>query len=249
MKKILIILFILFFIYPNQVTAQSNQQLDSDNDGLSDWEELNIYFTNPFNPDTDGDGFWDGEEINKHFSPHAEGKTLSQHDLDGDGLSDWLELQFGTSLNNPDSDSDGFSDYEEILNSFDPLNPLAVKLKQEIIIDTGKQTLTALLRGVPLATFPVSTGKRGYETPRGEYEINNKIPRAWSKTYGLWMPYWLSFIGSQYGIHELPEWPGGLKEGQNHLGTPVSHGCVRLGVGPAQWLYNWANIGTKVIVK
>jgi len=249
MKKILIILFILFFINPNQVTAQNNQQLDSDNDGLSDSEELNLYFTDPINPDTDNDGFSDGEELKKHFSPHASEKTLSQHDLDKDGLSDWLELQFNTSLYNPDTDGDGFRDYEEILNSFDPLVSTANKLPQTIIIDTSSQTLSVLLKNIPLSVFPVSTGRKGYETPKGEYKINNKIPRAWSKTYGLWMPYWMSFIGSQYGIHELPEWPGGLKEGQNHLGVPVSHGCVRLGIGPAKWLYNWANIGTKVIVQ
>lgn len=249
MKKIIFTLAIIFILFPNQIWAQNSQQLDSDNDGLTDWAELNIYFTDPLNSDTDDDGFLDGEEINKHFSPHDKDKTLSQYDLDNDGLSDWLELQFGTSLNNSDTDGDGFSDYQEILNSFDPLNPVAVKLKQEIIIDTSKQILTATLRDIPLANFPVSTGKKSYETPKGEFFVNNKALRAWSKTYGLWMPYWLSFIGSQYGIHELPEWPGGLKEGQNHLGTPVSHGCVRLGVGTAKWLYNWANIGTKVIVK
>lgn len=61
--------------------------------------------------------------------------------------------------------------------------------------------------------------------------------------------FWLGFIGSAYGIHELPEWPGGYKEGKSHLGRPVSHGCVRLGVGSAEWLFNWADIGTEVIIK
>lgn len=249
MKKIYFALFILIIFFPSKILAQDILQLDDDNDNLSNWEEINKYYTDPLNPDTDGDGFSDYDEIYNHFSPHEKNKTLSQSDLDGDGLSDWLELQFATNLNKVDTDGDGFSDYDEILNSFDPLNPLPVKLPQEIIIDTKNQTLTATLNNISLVIFPVSTGKAGYETPRGEYKINNKIPRAWSKTYGLWMPYWMSFIGSQYGIHELPEWPGGLKEGQNHLGIPVSHGCVRLGIGPAEWLYNWANIGTKVVVK
>jgi lipoprotein-anchoring transpeptidase ErfK/SrfK len=63
------------------------------------------------------------------------------------------------------------------------------------------------------------------------------------------MPYWMAIVpGGKFGIHELPEWPGGYKEGANHLGTPVSHGCVRLGVGPAQTVYNWADIGTPVVV-
>jgi hypothetical protein len=238
------IIFILILI-PISVGASP----DSDGDGLGDDEEQGIYFTDWQNSDTDDDGFSDGDEINKHFSPHSANKTLSQTDYDKDGLSDWQELQFATSLNNADTDNDGFSDYNEIQNSFDPLNIKPIKLNQKVIINTKLQTLTVTLSDIPLAVFPVSTGRKGYQTPTGEFEINNKVPRAWSKTYGLWMPYWMSFIGNKFGIHELPEWPGGYKEGQNHLGTPVSHGCVRLGVGPAAWLYNRVEIGTKVIVE
>jgi lipoprotein-anchoring transpeptidase ErfK/SrfK len=51
-----------------------------------------------------------------------------------------------------------------------------------------------------------------------------------------------------FGLHELPIWPNGYREGQDHLGIPVSHGCIRLGVGPAQFLYNWAEVGTPVII-
>ena len=58
------------------------------------------------------------------------------------------------------------------------------------------------------------------------------------------MPFWMQFTGMGHGIHELPEWPGGYKEGAAHLGIPVSHGCVRLGIGPAQTVYNWADKGT-----
>ncbi|MBO7638014.1 MAG: InlB B-repeat-containing protein, partial [Treponema sp.] len=39
---------------------------DSDEDGLSDGDEISVYHTDPSNPDTDGDGFKDGEEVNLH---------------------------------------------------------------------------------------------------------------------------------------------------------------------------------------
>jgi hypothetical protein len=65
----------------------------------------------------------------------------------------------------------------------------------------------------------------------------------------LYMPYWMAITpDGKYGIHELPEWPGGYKEGANHLGRPVSHGCVRLGVGAAKTVYEWASEGTTVVV-
>jgi len=118
-----------------------------------------------------------------------------------------------------------------------------------IIIDLSDQTLSYYEDGYRKGTFLTSTGAAGYATPSGEHKINAKAENAYSKRYGLFMPYWMSFIGGLYGIHELPYWPNGYREGSGHLGTPVSHGCVRLGIGPAQELYEWAEIGTPVIVQ
>ncbi|MEI7749409.1 MAG: L,D-transpeptidase family protein [Candidatus Moraniibacteriota bacterium] len=118
-----------------------------------------------------------------------------------------------------------------------------------IDIDLAIQIMTIFENGVALDAYPVSSGKPGMETPKGEYAIRNKTPRAWSAAYGLYMPYWMALVpDGKFGIHELPEWPGGYKEGANHLGVPVSHGCVRLGVGPAGHVYEWADIGTPVVV-
>lgn len=47
---------------------------DSDSDGLYDREEVRVYKTNPLNPDTDGDGFLDGIEVDKGYNPKGEGK-------------------------------------------------------------------------------------------------------------------------------------------------------------------------------
>jgi len=44
--------------------------IDSDGDGLSDWQEVNIYPTNPNDPDTDGDGFSDGEDAFNGYDPN-----------------------------------------------------------------------------------------------------------------------------------------------------------------------------------
>jgi nitrate reductase NapAB chaperone NapD len=99
-----------------------------------------------------------------------------------------------------------------------------------------------------VAQYTVSTGAWDTPTPVGTRSIGSKNPRAWSAKFGLYMPYWMD-IGGGYGIHELPEWPGGYKEGESHLGTPVSHGCIRLGVGAAGHVYDWAPIGTPVFIR
>ncbi len=118
-----------------------------------------------------------------------------------------------------------------------------------IDINTSSQIMTIFEDGKFLDAYLISSGKRGMQTPIGEHKIYNKFPRAFSKAYGLYMPYWMAILPTgKVGIHELPEWPGGYKEGANHLGIPVSHGCVRLGVGSAQRVYEWAEIGTPVII-
>lgn len=117
-----------------------------------------------------------------------------------------------------------------------------------IEVNLSEQNLYRIEGNQLLGTYRVSTGKWSMPTPTGEYSINNKDPRAYSQKYDLYMPYWMAFIGSEYGIHELPEWANGTKEGEAHLGTPVSHGCIRLGRGSAEEVYNWADVGTAVII-
>ena len=120
---------------------------------------------------------------------------------------------------------------------------------KRIIIDVSEQKLSYYENGFRLASYPVSTGLPAFPTPLGEFAINNKIDRAYSKTYNLYMPQWMSFIGGKYGIHELPEWPNGTKEGEDHLGKPASHVCVRLGEEASMKVYDWADVGTKVVVQ
>lgn len=118
-----------------------------------------------------------------------------------------------------------------------------------IDVNIATQVMTLFEDGRAVDAYMISSGKRGMDTPKGDFAIENKAARPWSKRYSLYMPYWQAITpDGLYGIHELPEWPGGYKEGANHLGTPVSHGCMRLGIGPAKRVYEWAPIGTPVVI-
>lgn len=229
--------------------AQADQALDSDADKVSDQDEVMIFRTDPQKSDTDGDGFSDGEELKNGYSPYEakKGLRLESGDADKDGLTDRMEINFRSDPTVADTDGDGFKDGEEVRNGFDP-NKAGEKLPKKIEVNLAKQELSYFLGQVRLATSTVSTGKPSMPTPKGTFSIINKSPRAWSKSYGLWMPFWMGISGGRVGFHELPEWPSGYKEGANHLGKPVSHGCIRLGVGPAEKLYRWAEVGTKVVI-
>lgn len=91
---------------------------DSDDDGLTDGEEVNEYDTDPNNPDTDGDGLNDGEEVNSYNT------DPNNADTDGDGLEDGEEVnEYRTDPNAVDSDGDGLNDYEEVMDhNTDPNN-------------------------------------------------------------------------------------------------------------------------------
>lgn len=200
--------------------------------------------------DSDNDGYEDQLEVQHGYSPYAADKRLTQNDADNDGLNDDLELKFKTNPLNTDSDNDGYADGLEVNAGYDPLNSTPVKLPKKIEIILSTQRLSYYLGQVKLGEFPISSGVKSLPTPTGEFKIYKKQPRAWSKASQLWMPWWMSFYSSGlYAIHELPEWPNGTKEGSDHLGKPASHGCVRLGVGPAKLLYDWTPIGTKVVIK
>jgi hypothetical protein len=90
---------------------------DSDQDGLSDYQEVMIYHTNPLKADTDGDGLSDGAEVNTY------GTDPLNRDDDNDGLSDYVEvITYGTNPHTADSDGDGYNDYAEIYSGKNPNN-------------------------------------------------------------------------------------------------------------------------------
>ncbi|MCU0484566.1 MAG: protein kinase [Anaerolineales bacterium] len=76
---------------------------DADNDTLTTAQEQALG-TNPNNPDTDGDGLSDAEEVNVH------GTDPKNKDTDGDTLLDGKEVEIGTSPLNMDTDGDGIKD-------------------------------------------------------------------------------------------------------------------------------------------
>jgi outer membrane protein OmpA-like peptidoglycan-associated protein len=92
---------------------------DTDGDGLNDADEVRTYETDPLNPDTDGDGLNDGDEVNAH-----ETDPLNP-DTDGDGLTDGAEVNtHNTDPTNADTDGDGLNDGAEVnTHNTDPVNP------------------------------------------------------------------------------------------------------------------------------
>ena len=126
---------------PAQEDARPIESLDSDNDGLTDDEEVG-HFTNPLLADTDGDGLMDGDEVTRGTSP-----ILA--DTDFDTLSDSQEISLGTDPTNYDSDGDLINDAAELALGLDPLvanetNAFVLEIYREdfVALATANGTIT-----------------------------------------------------------------------------------------------------------
>ncbi len=113
-----------------------------------------------------------------------------------------------------------------------------------IDVNLSTQTLTAYQGNMPVYRTLVSTGKAATPTVTGSFPIYVKYQASRMRGgYGADyydlpnVPYVMYFYGG-YGLHGT-YW-------HNNFGTPLSHGCVNLSIPDAQWLYNWASIGTEV---
>ena len=114
-------IFTIILILIIPVAISANNLVDSDLDGVPDQDEANIYHTDISKSDTDGDGYSDWLELNTGFSPlNPKPARLEDNDFDSDGLSDRMELNFHTDISNPDTDGDGVSDGDEIFSGNDP---------------------------------------------------------------------------------------------------------------------------------
>ena len=90
-------------------------------------DEINIYGTDPNNPDTDGDGYNDGDEINAGSDPldPCDPDTNSPTcDSDGDGIFNVDEIAGCTDPFIVDTDGDGLTDGEELTGTDDPSTAL-----------------------------------------------------------------------------------------------------------------------------
>ncbi len=140
-----------------------------------------------------------------------------------------------------------------------------VKGPARVKIDLSAQRAYLYKKGEVIASSRISTGRDGYETPRGKFRIEQKHKDHRSSIYGDYvnsagrvvvagvdnrrdkkpagtkfrgapMPYFLRFNGA-IGMHA-----------GNVPWYPASHGCVRLPVGMARTFYQNVSVGTPVVV-
>ncbi len=151
---------------------------------------------------------------------------------------------------------------EPIVLPVDVVEPTVTRktFGQVIVIQRGSKKLSlykGAKRGAKLRrSFPVATGLPSYPTPLGRFTIGTKQAHPW------WYPpnspwaeglepvppgpgnplgtRWMGLAGTLVGIHGTPD--------AASVGYSASHGCIRMHVPSAEWLFGQINIGTPVII-
>ena len=99
----------------------------------------------------------------------------------------------------------------------------------QIDVDLTSQTMHVRSGSGETYVWPISSGRRGYATPRGVFRPRALYLMVHSAKYGnAPMPHSIFFYG-QYAIHGT--------DAVGHLGRPASHGCIRLAPGNAAVLF------------
>lgn len=99
-----------------------------------------------------------------------------------------------------------------------------------IKVDKSAQTVTVIRDGQTLSTWPASTGKTGYATPSGTFTAFRMEADHFSKEWDdAPMPHSVFFTKQGHAIHGSFD--------VKRLGSPASHGCVRLAPADAAALF------------
>lgn len=98
-----------------------------------------------------------------------------------------------------------------------------------------------------IKTLICSTGVESKKTPEGSYTIKEKGDWFFSEKYNQGGKYWLQFDGN-YLFHSVPYDKDKKNILDYTLGTPASHGCIRLSEADSKWLYDNIPSGSKVLI-
>lgn len=133
-----------------------------------------------------------------------------------------------------------------------------------IVVSTEVQSATAYQGGTQVFSTPVTTGGPELPTDHGVFHIYAKLPNftfhsPWPPGNPYYYPpsfvqYWMPFYGGE-GLHDA-SWRTNFGPGSNLAPTDLgtgnyilgTHGCVNLPTDAAAWVWNWAPVGTTVVV-
>lgn len=125
---------------------------------------------------------------------------------------------------------------------------------RRVVYSKSKQTVWAFDEsGAMIKSHRVSGKQTPYDPAPGVYRVWSRSRYTHSInnpsiTWGYMVRFAKGARGGNIGLHEIPYQYGRPVQSIAQLGQALSGGCVRQAVGDAVWMWNWAGIGTVVVV-
>jgi lipoprotein-anchoring transpeptidase ErfK/SrfK len=133
----------------------------------------------------------------------------------------------------------------------------AANFGSAIVVTRGSNTLQFYDGHTLVRTFPVATGQAIYPTPAGIWHIMDKQRNPWwyPPVYDSWAKglkpvppgpdnplgtRWMGLNAPGVGIHGT--------DAPTSIGYSASHGCIRMHVPDAEWLFERVHVGTPVVI-
>ncbi len=131
----------------------------------------------------------------------------------------------------------------------DPAVPADARSGYYVRVSLVEQLVRVYLDGREIRTMVCSAGTAEKPTPTGRFHVQNRGEWFFSEKYQQGAKWWVSF--KDWGIylfHSVPMTRDQeiIPEEAAKLGQPASHGCVRLAVEDARWIYDTIPEGTPV---
>lgn len=111
-------------------------------------------------------------------------------------------------------------------------------LRRGLELDLQRQVLLVVDHGQTQRAIHISSARPGYRSPTGSYTVYRRERLSWSAPYRAWMPYALYFSGG-YAVHGYSSVPA----------YPASHGCIRLPLAEAPFVYAITPLHTPVVIR
>ena len=116
------------------------------------------------------------------------------------------------------------------------------KSSRKVYVFKGKKGNWSVIK-----KYSCSIGAPSTPTPSGTFKVTCKVPHfGESKGYTCW--YATGFIGSSYLIHSVVCYTGTKTPSDGRLGMAISHGCIRMKLGNANWIYSNIPTGSTVYI-
>jgi lipoprotein-anchoring transpeptidase ErfK/SrfK len=136
------------------------------------------------------------------------------------------------------------------------VKPARMRVGASIVVNRRNRTLKLYSEATLVRSFRIAVGTPQHPTPRGRFRIIEKQRNPtwfppdspWAAGLGPKPPgpgnplgtRWMGTSAPAIGIHGTPA--------SYSIGTAASHGCIRMYIREAEWLYNRVRVGTTVLI-